>query len=310
QAIAGWNGPGPFKIVNNYLEGSGENIMFGGADPTINGLVPSDIEIRRNHIFKPTSWKGRWLVKNLFELKNAHRVLVESNVLENNWQDGQGGSAVNLKSTNQNGACPWCGTQDVTFRNNLIRNTGSGFNLSASPDPNVVIPMQRVTINDNVVVNIDVAPYNGDGRGCLINGNVADMTIAHNTILSPTNSAVTFGGPAQLPPPRLVIRDNIIGGGLYGVKGPGLGTAATIATFMAGGGFRNNVLTLTASLAVGYPLGTYFATTMAAVGFVNSSALDFHLATSSPFALRATDGRDPGADANALNSAIAGVVLP
>ena len=57
QAIAGWNGPGPFKIVNNYLEGAGENLMFGGADPSIPDLVPSDIEIRRNHLFKPLSWK-------------------------------------------------------------------------------------------------------------------------------------------------------------------------------------------------------------------------------------------------------------
>ena len=34
QAIAGWNGPGPFKIENNYLEAAGENVMFGGADPS------------------------------------------------------------------------------------------------------------------------------------------------------------------------------------------------------------------------------------------------------------------------------------
>ncbi len=39
QAIAGWNGPGPFLIENNYLEGAGENVMFGGADPAIPGLV-------------------------------------------------------------------------------------------------------------------------------------------------------------------------------------------------------------------------------------------------------------------------------
>ena len=31
QAVASWNGPGPFKIVNNYLEASSENILFGGA---------------------------------------------------------------------------------------------------------------------------------------------------------------------------------------------------------------------------------------------------------------------------------------
>src|SRR5262245_55341084 len=78
QAIGGWNGPGPFKIVNNYLEGAGENVLFGGADPAIRDLVPSDIEFRRNLVRKPPSWKegdpsfeGKaWTVKNLFELKN------------------------------------------------------------------------------------------------------------------------------------------------------------------------------------------------------------------------------------------------
>ena len=57
QAIAGWNGPGPFKIVNNYLEAAGENVLFGGADPRIPELVPSDIEFRRNHVAKPLSWQ-------------------------------------------------------------------------------------------------------------------------------------------------------------------------------------------------------------------------------------------------------------
>src|SRR5690606_10819717 len=68
QAIVGWNGPGPFKIVNNYLEGAGENVMFGGATPAIAGLVPSDIEFRLNHVYKPVEWyhSQRWTVKNLF----------------------------------------------------------------------------------------------------------------------------------------------------------------------------------------------------------------------------------------------------
>ena len=58
QAIAGWNGPGPYTIVNNYLEASGENLIFGGADPWIPNLVPSDIVIRHNHIAKQPSWRG------------------------------------------------------------------------------------------------------------------------------------------------------------------------------------------------------------------------------------------------------------
>ena len=59
QAIAGWDGPGPFKIVNNHLEAAGENVLFGGADPSIQGLVPSDIEVRRNHFSKPLTSAAR-----------------------------------------------------------------------------------------------------------------------------------------------------------------------------------------------------------------------------------------------------------
>ena len=57
QAIAGYNGSGPFKIINNYLEGAGETIMFGGADPAVYNLVPTGIEIRRNTITKPLAWR-------------------------------------------------------------------------------------------------------------------------------------------------------------------------------------------------------------------------------------------------------------
>ena len=57
QAICGWNGPGPFKIINNYLEAAGENVLFGGADPKIPDLVPEEIEFRRNDCSKPLSWQ-------------------------------------------------------------------------------------------------------------------------------------------------------------------------------------------------------------------------------------------------------------
>jgi PKD repeat protein len=58
QAIAGWNGPGPFTIENNYLEGAGENVMFGGADPAIPNLVPDGITFRRNYVSRPMSWRS------------------------------------------------------------------------------------------------------------------------------------------------------------------------------------------------------------------------------------------------------------
>lgn len=114
QAISGINGPGPFKILNNYLEASGENILFGGAAPAIPGLVPSDIEIRQNHFYKPWSWRvgdpsyagEHWTVKNLLEFKTGTRVWVDGNILENSWADlpiGQSGYAILLTIRTENG---------------------------------------------------------------------------------------------------------------------------------------------------------------------------------------------------------------
>ncbi|MEP6731212.1 MAG: Ig-like domain-containing protein [bacterium] len=310
QALGGWNGSGPFKIVNNYLEAASENIMFGGADPVIPGLIPSDIEIRHNHITKQLGWKGQsWVIKNLLELKNAQRVLVEGNLFENNWRDAQGGSAINLKSVNQDGTCPWCITRDITLRLNLIRNTGSGFNLSGydvQPLGNPA-PLERVTIMDNIMDGIDLQPqFDGDGRGVQVNSTPIDAVLAHNTILEPTNMAIAFGGPAQTPPTRFGFRDNVIGGGQYGVKGPGLNLPSTFATYMPTGRFAGNVLI--AASSSGYPAGNYFPVSRAAIGLV--SATDLHLGPASIYRGKATDGLDPGANVSAVYAAITGVIVP
>ena len=45
--------PGVYKFVNNYMEASGENLFSGGGGAN---YVPSDVEIRRNHFFKPLYW--------------------------------------------------------------------------------------------------------------------------------------------------------------------------------------------------------------------------------------------------------------
>jgi len=90
QALCGWNGPGPFHILNNYLEASGENALFGGADPSIQNLIPSGIEIRGNYFFKPLRWKVgdpsyagiHWSVKNLLEIKMGRNVTIDGNTFQ------------------------------------------------------------------------------------------------------------------------------------------------------------------------------------------------------------------------------------
>jgi hypothetical protein len=185
QAIAGWNGPGPFKVVNNYLEGAGETFMLGGSDPSIQGVIPTDVEVRGNHFYKPTSWVQVWLVKNSFELKVGRRVLVEGNVFDGSWTDGQEGYHWIIKSANQNGRCGWCITEHVTMRRNLLRNSGAGMTINGGEAlmGGTVGRTNHVVIVGNRVESMNVvgSAYRGAGRPFLI-GPVDYVTINHNTI--------------------------------------------------------------------------------------------------------------------------------
>src|SRR5438445_5820152 len=142
-AIWATNGSGPFVIWNNYLEASGENLMFGGQDSTIPNLVPADIAILGNHLAKPLSWRPgdpayagtQWSVKNLFELKNARRVLVDGNIFEYSWPDqpsGQDGFAIVFNPRNQSGGAPWSTVEDVTFTHNIVRHATKGVLILAT----------------------------------------------------------------------------------------------------------------------------------------------------------------------------------
>jgi hypothetical protein len=313
QAIMGWNTPGPVKIVNNYLEGAGENIMFGGDDPTIPDLVPSDIEIRRNHFYKNLVWKGVWTIKNLFELKNAQRVLVEGNILEGNWADAQDGYAILLKSTNQSGGCAWCVTQDVTIRYNRIFNSGAGITVAAQPEPNPAVHARRISFYQNVFDRLQVPDFlasaGHEGLVLQTGGDVADLVIEHNTFIVTTTSvgAVRFANWGPLG--RFRYANNIVTRGSTGVMGwngslypEGL---ASLTTFAPNAVFTGNaIIGAQASL---YPAGNYFPATVGAAGFVDAAGFNWRLGASSALKGLASDGTDPGADIAAVEAATQGV---
>ena len=314
QAIGGWNGPGPFKIANNYLEAAGENVMFGGGDPAIDGLVPSDIEITGNHMAKPLSWKigepsydgSKWAVKNLFELKNARRVLVDGNLFERNWPQAQNGFAILFTVRNQDGGAPWSVIEDVTFTNNLVRHAAAGINILGHDDNQQSKQTSRIAIRNNVFADIGGAW--GGGRLFQLLEGTRDITIDHNTAFQ-TGSAL-FGGDGR-PHTGLVFQNNLMNAPHGGIIGSGTGQGiATLERYFPGAIVRRNVLV--GADAKLHPRDNFFPASVGEIGIVRGQPPSRVVALADQFRGIATDGRDPGADAQAMTLALqtAGWGLP
>jgi len=312
QAIGGWNGAGPFKIVNNYLEGAGENFILGGADPTIPNLVPSDIEFRRNYCFKPLSWRqgdpsyaGRpWSVKNLFELKNSQRVLIDGNTFEHNWTMAQNGYAILFTVRNQDGASPWSVVQDVTFTNNIVTKSGGAFNMHGTDNLQPSMPTRRIRISNNLLLDIDERRWAGNGVAFQLSGGPHDVTIEHNTVFH-TNNVVTTGND---PSEGLIFRNNLFPHNEFGIKGDSRGTGnETITTYFPDSVFKKNVMVGGQSAL--YPSDNFFPETFDLVGFMDRAGGNYRLAPSSPYKNAGTDGKDIGCDLDILNLAISGAPI-
>jgi len=304
QAIGGWNGPGPYRVAHCHLEAAAENLMLGGADSSIAGNIPSDIEIIGNYLAKPVGWRGSadgWTVKNLLELKCAQRVLIAGNVLENCWAAAQAGYALMIITVNSSGGNPWATVQDVTFRGNLIRHAGSGMNVSWYASPSSVKPA-RIDILDNLWVDLG-ADWGGSGYFAQF-GDCAACRFIHNTVIHDGSILNMAGDPTT----GFSFKDNIVAHNAYGIHAStGTGSAA-LAALVPGYQWEANVIVTPDNWAAYYPAGTLWPATYADVGFVDLGGDDYRLAASSPYAGAASDGTDIGCDVAALMAAIAGVV--
>ena len=238
---------GPYKILNNFLEAAGENILFGGGSAT---QAPADIEIRRNHLFKPLIWKRGepgfvggpdghpFIVKNNFELKNGERVLLEGNILENSWGGfTQAGFAIVLSPKNQMGKgntnlCPACRVTDVTVRYNRITNVGGVMVIlnGLSGAGGASAGGGRYSIHDLVANNVHSKDYLGFGAFLLL-GAVApplrDVQIAHVSAFVP-GAIISIHHPSGEGIENFGLVDSILG--TAGEKG---------SVWSAGGGPQN-----------------------------------------------------------------------
>jgi hypothetical protein len=288
QAIAAWNGSGPFKISNNYLEAAGENVMFGGGDPSISGLVPSDIEVTRNHMAKPVRWRvgdpafegTAWTVKNLFELKNARRVVVDGNLFENNWAHAQNGFAILFTPRNQKGGAPWSVVEDVTFSNNVVRHVGAGMNILGRDDNFSSQQTRHIVIRNNVFVDVG-GRWGGNGRLFQLLDGTSAIVIDHNT--ASQTGGIVFGGD-HASHAGFVFQNNVMPDNHAGIVGSSTAVGKpTIERYFPSAVIRRNVFV--GANAADYPLDNFFPSSIESVR---------------RYAGQATDGRDPGADLRSI----------
>lgn len=304
QAICGWNGPGPFKIVNNYLEAAGENVMFGGARATIQNLIPSDIEFRRNYLFKPLSWyqshatyaNRKWAVKNLFEVKNGQRILVDGNIFENNWADAQVGFAI-LFSVRTEGVMPWAVVKDITFSNNIINHSANGVNILGYDNDGGAAQgiTSHIKIFNNLFDDINNSKWGGTGIFVQLIGGPPYIRIIHNTAVNSGH----IGMMDVLPAGRgLIFQSNIAFRNQYGFYGSDKGEGNTALNYyQPGATFIDNILI--GATASSYPAGNFFPSGNFDLGF-RSSVSNIYTPVDT-ITQRGTDGRKPGVDINAMN---------
>jgi hypothetical protein len=299
QAIAGWNGPGTYLIENNFLEGAGENVLFGGADPAILELTPTGVTIRRNTISKPLAWRepgSNWQVKNLLELKNARDVTIEENVFERNWAQAQSGYAILLTVRNQDGGCPWCQVQKVRFQRNTMRDIAAAFQILGTDYLKPSRQTTDITIRDNVIDGLDGRAWGGDGYLLQMTDGPRDVTLDHNTIIQGESSGIAkVDGRVD----GFVFTNNITGHGAYGIiasaRAPG---NDSIQNTMPGARISGNVIA--GGNPSWYPAGNLFPSLdELRRQFVNFAAHDFRLLTDSAWMKAGTDGRTLGADIRA-----------
>lgn len=299
QAIAGWNGPGPWLIENNYIEAASENILIGGDSIRIPDMLPSDITITRNTVCKQRDWAGQgYNVKNLLELKTGASVIIDGNTFEENWAgEGQSGYAIVFTVRNEYGANPWATIKDVRFTRNTVRHSSGLFNILGLDDRGSAYPsvlLSNLLIEDTLAYDIN---QTGGGAGHFAQIQRGDrIVVNHNTVITTqAGQAVTVYLLADAQS-GFVFTNNILpnhGLCIFGDHGKGDGIP-TLDEHAPGWTVARNVVY--GPWAANYPPDTAFAEPdIHAVGFVDVDGHDYRLAEDSRYVGGALDGTDIGA---------------
>ncbi len=335
---------GTFKIYNDFLEASGEDILFGGGGSEYN---PTDIEIRRNHLFRPMIWKEGepgytpspkgepYIVKNNLEFKSAVRVLIEGNLMENSWGGfTQNGFSVVLAPVSQASHCPKCRVNDITMRYNRIRNVAGVLTIATkhanlkkgggSPEDG-----GRMSIHDLIADDIHDRDYKGGGvflKYMSAQIIIHDVQLDHITSFGPGPLMSVSDRGEKMPNFSLINSVFAVGGERRpvvpaaprscAVQSSKAGPQAVFDACFTNYRFDHNLLSV--ERAAGFPKENIVVGSPKDLGVRNLKdgiAKDPRLCHEkgegcgkrSPGAGAASDGKDMGADVDAVEAAIAGV---
>lgn len=167
QGILVNNSVGPGLFLGNYVEATGENIMFNtectiNSGGTVSGhheipkgsqsfttgdigmlecLPPSDYTVRLNHLKKLQAWQTRptscspgafqcYTVKNSFEVKHGKNILFDSNILDGMFFGAQSNFIISNCFAQGLYVC-----RDITITNNMLEHGANFFSISGNAQP-------------------------------------------------------------------------------------------------------------------------------------------------------------------------------
>jgi PKD repeat protein len=328
KAIGMWSGEGPLVVINNRLDAASINFLIGGIGTSSDEQILKGLVFRGNYSWKDPAWIGPggdndgigYAIKNNWELKWGHNVVAAGNVFENNWQDGQVGEAILIKSTNEDATAGDFGeVKNVDFRDNKTLNVRMGFSVNGLQNYATVAPFS--TEANHIKFRNNLFTTRG-GRGNLIGG-PNQFEYIHNTMISTEPSgwlpagnfvldyaADDVDGASDDQAEQMVMRDNIgfrqteYSWAFSGDLGSGNGALAVYApdAIILGNVFPgvSSGLNPTGNF---YPSSTGFND-----NFTNFAGGDYSLAPTSAYKNAAADGTDIGADMGQLDAATAGAL--
>ncbi|MBI2827558.1 MAG: hypothetical protein HYX69_23025 [Planctomycetia bacterium] len=341
NAIVTWMGGSRYLVQNCTLVASGENFLAGGTASRF-GVAPSDFVFRNDYFYKPLSWNDHdpsydgWLraIKNLVELKNAKRVLIEECVFQNSWANrrsaGHKGDALVL--TPRNGGGDEHGTvcvADVEIRRCMMESVGTVLRLSNADDLWKTQPLMRVWFHDNLACNVGRwTEGENAGLGLLLSFATSDkfatgseqkashLRFTHNTMVGGPRGHLNAYSPIFHEGvygmiTHSVFRDNIFQGsrGSWAVSGSnGPSPLVTLTTgWHVNAQFDHNAI-FGEGVDGPYPPGNWTGTAMteANIGFLAYMSNDYALSPRSLYAAGrdrcATDKKNLGVDGAVLKS--------